>query len=103
MMDGKYMEHAMDLDHYHYHDGRPVSFDRTKVIHLEPHESGAGSFVRIAYEGGTTSMHLLEEYEFLKARLADGKMTRIFREKAERRGEVFDSRSIFGSEEEVPF
>lgn len=61
----------MELDHYHYHDGRPVSFDRKKVIHLEPHESGTGTFVRIAYEGGSQGMHLREDYEFLKERLAE--------------------------------
>jgi len=70
----------MSLDNYHYHDGRPVSFDRTKVIHLEPHESGAGSFVRIAYEGGTTGMHLREDYEFLKARLSEGLFDRAMRQ-----------------------
>ena len=70
----------MDLDHYHYHDGRPVSFDRTTVIHLEPHESGSGTFVRVAFEGGSTGMHLREEYEFLKVRLAEGEFDRAIRE-----------------------
>jgi len=67
----------MDLDHYHYHDGRPVSFDRTKVIHLEPHESGAGTFIRLAYEGGSHAMHLQEDYDFLKQRLAESSWDRV--------------------------
>lgn len=61
----------MDLDEYHYHDGRPVSFDRRKVVHLEPHESGSGTLVNIAFEGGSRAMHLREDYEFLKTRLAE--------------------------------
>lgn len=67
----------MDLDHYHYHDGRPVSFDRTKVIHLEPHESGSGTFVRLGFEGGSQAMHLQEDYEFLKARFAESSWDRV--------------------------
>lgn len=70
----------MSLDSYHHHDGRPVSFDRSKVIHLEPHESGSGSVVRIAYEGGSTSMHLREDYEFLKVRLSEGLFDRAMRQ-----------------------
>jgi phosphoglycolate phosphatase-like HAD superfamily hydrolase len=66
-----FRRNAMDLDDYHYHDGRPVSFDRKKVIHLEPHESGSGTFVRLAYEGGSHAMHLQEDYEFLKQRFAE--------------------------------
>lgn len=66
----------MDLDDYHYHDGRPVSFDRTKVIHLEPHESGSGTFVRVAFEGGSQAMHLQEDYEFLKEKLAESSWDR---------------------------
>lgn len=93
----------MDLDHYHYHDGRPVSFDRTKVIQLEPHESGTGTFVRIAYEGGTTAMHLREDYEYLKERLPDSQITRVMRERAEKRGESFDRKSVFGDLDEAPF
>lgn len=66
----------MGLDEYHYHDGRPVSFDRHKVIHLEPHESGSGTFVQLAFEGGGRAMHLREDYEFLKKRLAENWMDR---------------------------
>lgn len=66
----------MDLDDYHYHDGRPVSFDRKKVILLEPHESGSGTFVRLAYEGGSHAMHLREDYDFLKQRLAESSWDR---------------------------
>lgn len=97
----------MDLDDYHYHDGRPVSFDRTKVIHLEPHESGSGSFVRIGYEGGSTEMHLREEYHYLRDRLSDGQTTRIMRNMAEERGQPFDKKNMFnfssGTDDETPF
>lgn len=82
----------MDLDEYHYHDGRPVSFDRAKVIHLEPHESGSGTFVRLAFEGGSQALHLQEDYEFLKKRLAENWVDRAISNLNEKReaGETVD-------------
>lgn len=85
----------MSLDHYHYHDGRPVSFDREKVIHIEPHESGSGMFVRLGFEGGTAVMHLREDYDFLVDRITDGTMERTARYMAEEDSEVFDKKAFW--------
>jgi len=56
----------VELLHFNHMDGRPVSFDRKSVLLFEPHESGAGTFLRAGPVEHPRDMHLAEEYELVE-------------------------------------
>lgn len=57
----------MDLVEFHHVDDRPVAFERRSVLLLEPHMSGAGTFVRVGPVEHPRDMHLRENYAEIKA------------------------------------
>ncbi len=89
----------MSLDEYTYFDGRKVSFDREKVVQIEPHQSGAGTLVRLLVADNMVEMHLREEYSYLQPRISESSWGRALREYKEAPEESHAAEA----DENVPF
>lgn len=61
----------MDLVEFHHSDGRPVMIDRESVSLMEPHISGAGTFLMIGSPERPHEMHLREDYETVKGKVTE--------------------------------
>jgi ribosomal protein L14 len=69
----------VDLFELHHVDGRPVSFDRTSVILIEPHVSGVGSLVTLGPIERPRDLHVSEEYAMIRTEVTMSVMDRVMR------------------------
>lgn len=73
----------MELLDFHHVDNRPVAFEKSSVLLMEPHESGSGTFVRLGPIEHPRDMHLREDFELVSAEVKMSTMDRIMRSIAE--------------------
>lgn len=92
----------MSLDEYTYFDGRKVSFDREKVVQIEPHQSGSGTLVRLLVADNMLEMHLSEEYAYLQVRISESSWDRMTRRSKEAPEEACASQLV-DEDDDVPF
>jgi hypothetical protein len=74
-----------------YIDGRPVSFDRSIVILIEPHVSGTGTLVTLGPVEQPRDLHLVEEYTTVRTEVTMSVMDRALRRLRQDRGDGNDA------------